>query len=139
MAKSVELGIIFFLVFVNLYAWVGLTVCVCGRLQVGHDGMSAGSGWFIKEIEVGMPTKGRSYFFPCKEWLARDKGDGKTTRTFKLTDSDSQTVAYKPSNTPTLALHSSHSFEILYAFRHVVTCTHQCLTELAPVVPVALL
>ena len=107
--------------------------------------MSAGSGWFIKEIEVGMPTKGRSYFFPCKEWLARDKGDGKTTRTFKLTDSDSQTVAYKPSNTPTLALHASRFTEIVCAFVCIVcafllccvcicycTCT-QFVTELAPV------
>jgi hypothetical protein len=66
-------------------------------LQVGHDGVTPGSGWFVKEVEVDLPTKGKHYFFTCKCWLARDKGDGRTSRTFTLQDNDSTSVvSYKP-------------------------------------------
>lgn len=59
--------------------------------------MNPGQGWFIKEIELDMPTKGKHYFFTCKQWLARDKGDGRTSRTFTLRDGDNSVIAYKPS------------------------------------------
>jgi hypothetical protein len=70
---------------------------LCASLQLGHDGVTPGSGWFVKEVEVDMPTRGKHYFFTCKSWLARDKGDGKTTRFFSLNEGESSVVSYKPS------------------------------------------
>ena len=65
--------------------------------QIGHDGVTPGSGWYVKEVEVDMPTKGKHYFFSCKSWLARDKGDGKTSRVFSIRDEDTTTMlSYKP-------------------------------------------
>ena len=65
--------------------------------KVGHDGTAPGSGWFVKEIEIDMPTKGKHYTFACKQWLARDKSDGKTSRTFSVEDGISSVSSYKPS------------------------------------------
>ena len=50
-----------------------------------------------------MPTKGKRYFFECKQWLAKDKEDGKTTRVFKHMD-NSTSANYKPSKNNSLAL-----------------------------------
>ncbi|KAL4225451.1 Lipoxygenase y domain-containing protein 1 [Mactra antiquata] len=66
------------------------------RIEVGHDGTAPGTGWFVKEIEVDMPTKGKHYTFACKQWLARDKGDGKTSRMFSVDDGISSVSSYKP-------------------------------------------
>ena len=44
-----------------------------------------------------MPTKGKHYYFTCNTWLARDKGDGKTSKTFMIQDGQSSVVSYKPS------------------------------------------
>jgi len=55
-----------------------------------------GSGWFVKDVEVDMPTKGKHYFFKCDSWLAKDKGDGQTTRLFTLDEGDAAVVSYKP-------------------------------------------
>ena len=63
---------------------------------MGHDGMLEGSGWFVKEVEVDLPTKGRHYFFTCDAWLARDKGDGQTSRVFALDEGDTSVTNYKP-------------------------------------------
>ena len=60
----------------------------------GHNGYSAGSGWYVKEVEVDVPTSGKKYFFPCNRWLAKDKEDSKVVRL--LTASDNQLVTYKP-------------------------------------------
>ena len=66
------------------------------RLQLGHDGVTEGSGWFVREVEVDMPTKGKHYSFACDSWLARDKGDGQTTRLFTLDEANAAVVSYKP-------------------------------------------
>jgi len=55
-----------------------------------------GSGWFVKEVEVDMPTKGKHYFFKCDSWLAKDKGDGQTSRVFTLDEGEASVVSYKP-------------------------------------------
>ena len=66
--------------------------------QLGIDSLSADSAWFVREVEVDMPTKGKHFYFSCKAWLARDKSDGKTSRVFTLNDADTTTtVSYKPS------------------------------------------
>jgi len=55
-----------------------------------------GSGWFVTEVEVDMPTKGKHYFFKCDSWLAKEKGDGQTSRIFTLDEGDASVVNYKP-------------------------------------------
>ncbi|CAD5121003.1 DgyrCDS9547 [Dimorphilus gyrociliatus] len=66
-------------------------------IEIGHDGVSTGSGWFLEQLTVDMPTKGKSYTFQCKQWLAIDKDDGKTTRVFNVDDQDSKSVvSYSP-------------------------------------------
>jgi hypothetical protein len=64
--------------------------------QIGHDGVVLGSGWFLKEVEVDMPTKGKHYHFTCHQWLARDKSDGKTTRLLSVDDGTSTVTSYRP-------------------------------------------
>ena len=65
--------------------------------QLGHDGVTDNSGWYVQEVEVDVPTKGKHYFFKCGSWLAKDKGDGQTKRTFALDEGDGSIVNYKPS------------------------------------------
>ena len=67
--------------------------------QIGHDGVSPGTGWFLKDMELDLPTKGKHYHFECRQWLAKDKGDGKTSRTFGVDDGMSSITSYKPSET----------------------------------------
>jgi len=55
-----------------------------------------GSGWFVSEVEVDMPTKGKHYFFKCNSWLSRDKGDGQTSRIFTLDEGEASVVNRKP-------------------------------------------
>ncbi|XP_050409617.1 lipoxygenase homology domain-containing protein 1 [Patella vulgata] len=66
------------------------------QVELGHDGTAPGTGWFVNEMEVDMPTKGKHYHFTCNQWLARDKGDGKTSRIFSVSDGQSSVVSYKP-------------------------------------------
>ena len=66
-------------------------------LQIGHDGTEPGSGWLVREIELDVPTKGKHYIFTCKQWLAKDKSDGKTSRLLHVADGQSSMTAYKPS------------------------------------------
>jgi len=61
-----------------------------------HDGVLEGSGWFVKEVAVDMPTKGKHHFFKCDSWLAKDKGDGLTSRVFTLDEGEASVVNYKP-------------------------------------------
>ena len=65
-------------------------------MQIGHDGTAPGTGWFLKEVEVDMPTKGKHYHFNCRQWLARDRSDGKTTRLLSVDDGTSSVTSYRP-------------------------------------------
>ncbi|XP_033751254.1 lipoxygenase homology domain-containing protein 1-like isoform X2 [Pecten maximus] len=66
------------------------------KLEIGHDGEAPGTGWFVREVSVDVPTKGKHYLFQCKQWLARDKFDGKTIRIFTLDDGVSTVTSYRP-------------------------------------------
>ncbi|XP_078332217.1 lipoxygenase homology domain-containing protein 1-like isoform X5 [Crassostrea virginica] len=66
------------------------------RIKLGHDGTAPGSGWFIKQVSVDMPTKGKNFLFSCGQWLARDKSDGRTERTFSLDEGMSTITSYRP-------------------------------------------
>jgi len=45
------------------------------RIQIGHDGKGAGSGWFLDGVEIDVPSKGVRYMFTVHRWL--DKNEGK--------------------------------------------------------------
>lgn len=64
------------------------------KVELSHNGYGADSGWFVKEVEVDVPTSGKKYFFPCNRWLSQNKEDGKVVRV--LSASDGQLVTYKP-------------------------------------------
>lgn len=59
--------------------------------------MEPGSGWLVREVELNIPTKGKHYVFTCKQWLAKDKSDGKTSRLLAVNDGQSSLISYKPS------------------------------------------
>jgi hypothetical protein len=67
------------------------------RFQLGHDGITDESGWYVQDVEVDVPTNGKHYFFKCNAWLAKNKGDGLTSRLFGLDEADGSVVNYKPS------------------------------------------
>lgn len=47
------------------------------RIRIGHDGTSAGSGWFLDEVRLDVPSKGQHYLFACHRWLDTREDDGK--------------------------------------------------------------
>ena len=64
------------------------------KVEISNNGYGADSGWFVKEVEVDVPTSGKKYFFPCNRWLSQNKEDGKVVRV--LSASDDHLVTYKP-------------------------------------------
>jgi len=46
------------------------------KIRIGHDGSSAGAGWFLDEIKVDIPSKGECYTFACHRWLDKNEDDG---------------------------------------------------------------
>lgn len=55
-------------------------------LQLGHDGASPESCWLVEELCLAVPTQGTKYILRCNCWLAKDRGDGVTSRVFDLLD-----------------------------------------------------
>lgn len=64
------------------------------KIELSNNAYGADSGWFVKEVEVDVPTSGKKYFFPCNRWLSQNKEDGKVVRV--LSAADNQLVTYKP-------------------------------------------
>jgi len=48
------------------------------KIRIGHDGSGVGSGWFLDEVKVDIPSKGECYTFACHRWLDKDEDDGLT-------------------------------------------------------------
>ena len=46
------------------------------KIRIGHDGKGAGSGWFLDEVRIDVPSLGDSYVFACHRWLDEKEGDG---------------------------------------------------------------
>ncbi|KFV05227.1 Lipoxygenase homology domain-containing protein 1, partial [Pterocles gutturalis] len=65
------------------------------KVEVGHDGATPESCWLLEELTIVVPTKGVMYNFVCKCWLARDKGDGLTSRILNILDADCVNVGLK--------------------------------------------
>lgn len=72
--------------------------------QVGHDGATPESCWMLEELNIVAPTKGVMYNFVCKCWLARDKGDGLTSRILNILDAECVNIGIKVGTRLTLCL-----------------------------------
>ncbi|KAM6219878.1 lipoxygenase homology domain-containing protein 1 isoform 3-T3 [Rhynchocyon petersi] len=64
----------------------GLDVGVIKKVELGHDGASPESCWLVEELCLAVPTQGIKYTLRCNYWLAKDRGDGVTSRIFDLLD-----------------------------------------------------
>uniref|UniRef100_A0A2K5J1I7 Lipoxygenase homology domain-containing protein 1 n=2 Tax=Colobus angolensis palliatus TaxID=336983 RepID=A0A2K5J1I7_COLAP len=64
----------------------GLDVGVIKKIELGHDGASPESCWLVEELCLAVPTQGTKYMLNCNCWLAKDRGDGITSRVFDLLD-----------------------------------------------------
>ncbi|XP_047448234.1 lipoxygenase homology domain-containing protein 1 [Mugil cephalus] len=65
------------------------------RVELGHNGVTPESCWLVDELSVAVPTKGIKYIFPCKCWLAKDRGDGLTARLLNVLDSSTINIIRK--------------------------------------------
>ncbi|XP_047236335.1 lipoxygenase homology domain-containing protein 1 isoform X3 [Girardinichthys multiradiatus] len=65
------------------------------RVELGHNGVTPESCWLVDELSVAVPTKGIKYIFPCKCWLAKDRGDGLTVRLLNVLDSNTINIIRK--------------------------------------------
>ncbi|XP_029778617.1 lipoxygenase homology domain-containing protein 1 isoform X1 [Suricata suricatta] len=64
----------------------GLDVGIIKKIELGHDGASPESCWLVDELCLAVPTQGTKYTLRCNCWLAKDRGDGVTSRVFDLLD-----------------------------------------------------
>ncbi|KAM4841552.1 lipoxygenase homology domain-containing protein 1 isoform 4-T4 [Thomomys bottae] len=64
----------------------GLDVGIIKKIELGHDGASPESCWLVEELGLAVPTQGTKYTLRCNCWLAKDRGDGITSRVFDLLD-----------------------------------------------------
>ncbi|XP_076018180.1 lipoxygenase homology domain-containing protein 1 [Genypterus blacodes] len=78
----------------EMFECYGADVGVLKMVEIGHNGATPDSCWLIDELSVAVPTKGVKYVFPCKCWLAKDRGDGLTAKLFNVMDAD---ILYIPS------------------------------------------
>ncbi|XP_070844973.1 lipoxygenase homology domain-containing protein 1 [Chaetodon trifascialis] len=65
------------------------------KVELGHDGATPESCWLVDELSVAVPTKGVKYIFACKCWLAKDRGDGLTSRVFNVLDAEAISISQK--------------------------------------------
>ena len=75
------------------YTHVARSDCFSASLQLGHDGATPESCWLVDELSVAVPTKGVKYIFACKCWLAKDRGDGLTSRVFNVLDAEAISIS----------------------------------------------
>jgi hypothetical protein len=57
-------------------------------VEIEHNGETVADSWFLDDVTIEMPTKGRAFYFSCHEWLSKHKGDGRTKRILKVQDSN---------------------------------------------------
>ena len=48
------------------------------RIKLSHDHRGYGSGFFVDEVEVEVPSRNDRVTFPCHCWLAQDVDGGRT-------------------------------------------------------------
>ncbi|KAL7853335.1 hypothetical protein AOLI_G00201790 [Acnodon oligacanthus] len=79
----------------DYFTCYGTDVGEIKNVELGHDGATPESCWLVEEISVAVPTKGMMYVFPCKCWLAKDRGDGLTARIFNVLDAEIVSISRK--------------------------------------------
>ena len=57
-------------------------------VEILHDGQTVDDSWFLDDVTIEMPTKGKAFYFTCHGWLSKHKGDGQTKRILKVQDSN---------------------------------------------------
>lgn len=57
-------------------------------VDIEHDGETDADSWFLEDITIEIPTKGKVYYFHCAQWLSKHRDDGKTRRTLRVQDSN---------------------------------------------------
>jgi len=67
------------------------------KVELGHEGAGPNECWLVKSIEIHNPTKGKSYFISCNQWLSTEKGDGQTVRMFYVDEATTKISTYTPS------------------------------------------
>ncbi|CAF4174681.1 unnamed protein product, partial [Rotaria sordida] len=55
-------------------------------IEIEHNDYTSDDSWFLETLTVDIPTKGRTFYFVCNQWLSRYKADGITKRIFKRQD-----------------------------------------------------
>uniref|UniRef100_A0A8C5CVH5 Lipoxygenase homology PLAT domains 1 n=1 Tax=Gadus morhua TaxID=8049 RepID=A0A8C5CVH5_GADMO len=65
------------------------------KVELGHDGATPESCWLVDELAISAPTRGLKYEFACKCWLAKDRGDGLTSRVFNMLDAETISITRK--------------------------------------------
>ncbi|XP_021569028.1 lipoxygenase homology domain-containing protein 1 [Carlito syrichta] len=73
----------------------GLDVGTIKKIELGHDGASPESCWLVEELCLAVPTQGTKYTLRCNCWLAKDRGDGITSRIFDLLDATVVNIGVK--------------------------------------------
>eukprot|EP00049_Salpingoeca_infusionum_P008102 m.131391 g.131391 ORF g.131391 m.131391 type:complete len:2461 (+) comp13915_c0_seq1:231-7613(+) len=53
------------------------------KIRIGHDGAGAGAGWHLDKVIVDCPLLGKTWTFPCRDWLDKGMGDGTLERVLK--------------------------------------------------------
>ncbi|XP_078677295.1 uncharacterized protein LOC144913960 isoform X2 [Branchiostoma floridae x Branchiostoma belcheri] len=54
-------------------------------INIGHDNLGRGAGWFLDKVTLKESAEATSEFiFPCSRWLDSSMEDGKTVRTLRL-------------------------------------------------------
>ena len=49
-------------------------------VRIGHDNSGKGPSWFLEEIVIVDQQANHSWTFTVREWLALERGDGRTER-----------------------------------------------------------
>lgn len=57
-------------------------------VEIEHDGETEADSWFLEDVTIEIPTKGKVFYFRCQEWLSKHKGDGRTKRILRVQDSN---------------------------------------------------
>ena len=83
-------------------------------LELEHDGDTLADSWFVDDVTVEMPTKGRAYYFDCHQWFSKEQGDGRTKRVLQVQDSNQG--SFRPCKTLLRKDHSFHFFDLVIPY-----------------------
>ena len=56
------------------------------KIRIGHDGSKPGSGWFLDEVSIEIPSTGEHFIFASHRWLDSNEDDGQIEVDLEPTD-----------------------------------------------------